>query len=149
MFNEEPNNYSCPFCRIKNAGLENDSDFIYQSENVFVLMALHQHEASGPTLLVIPKQHTENIYDMPDNLLSEVAVVTKFIAIKMRELWPIDGISIRQHNESAGDQDVWHFHMHIKGRLKNDSLHAAKNNEMPAQERAALAQALKLYIQNT
>lgn len=149
MFNEEPKNYSCPFCRIINTGLRNDSDFVYQSEHVFVLVALHQHDGSGLTLLVIPKLHVENIYDISDELLAEIAKATKFIATKMRELWPIDGISIRQHNGFAGDQDVWHFHAHIKGRIENDNLQTAKNIAMPVLERATLAQALKTHIENT
>ena len=50
------------------------------------------------------------------------------------KLWPIDGITVRQHNGAAGDQDVWHFRTHIKGRIKNDNLQVAKNLVIPAEE---------------
>jgi len=44
--------------------------------------------------LVIPKQLVENIYDIDDELLAEISKVTKFIAIKMRESFDIQGVSI-------------------------------------------------------
>ncbi len=149
MFNEEPQNYSCPFCRIINSGLHNEKDYVYESENVFVIMALDQHEGSGSTLLVIPKFHVENIYDITEELLSEISVVSKFIATKMRELWDISGISIWQHNESSGYQDVWHFHTHIKGRIENDNLYKSGQVEVPVETRYSLAQELKKYIAST
>lgn len=146
MFNQEPINYHCPFCRIQKAGLHNDSDFVYESQNVFVVMALHQHEGSGPTVLVIPKAHIENLYGISDELLCEISKVSKLVAIKMRELWPIQGITVWQHNESAGFQDVWHFHTHIKGRFENDNLYSAKNIAVSVENRALLAAELRDFI---
>ena len=71
MFNQAPKNYQCPFCRIVKSGIRNDSDFVYETETVFVLIARDQHQGSGPGLLVIPKVHVENLYDIEDSLLSE------------------------------------------------------------------------------
>jgi len=36
-------------------------------------------------------------------------------------------ISLRQHNEPAGSQDVWHYHVHVIPRWHGDDLdrHAA------------------------
>ncbi|BCE02682.1 HIT family protein [Marinicellulosiphila megalodicopiae] len=149
MFNQEPKNYNCPFCRMIKSGLQTEKDFVFENKTVFVCIALHQHENSGPGLLVIPKQHVENIYDIEDSLLAEISKVTKFIAIKMRELFDIQGITIWQHNEKAGFQDVWHFHTHIKGRLSDDNIYQTKQYEMCEAERSKLAEQLKEYIQNS
>ena len=148
MFNQEPENYNCPFCRMTKSGLQNEKDVIYQTDRVFVCVALHQHEQSGPGLLVIPKQHVENIYDMDDVLLADISKVTKFIAIKMRELFDIQGITIWQHNEKAGLQDVWHYHTHVKGRITGDDIYKAKQFEMSESDRSKLAEQLKEYINN-
>jgi diadenosine tetraphosphate (Ap4A) HIT family hydrolase len=44
--------------------------------------------------------------------------------IAMRHTYGCDGISTRQHNEPAGYQDVWHFHLHVFPRYHGDVLAA-------------------------
>lgn len=107
-------------------GLNHENDVVYESDNVFSSISLHHHENSGPTFLVIPKQHVENIYEIDVELLSEVMGVVKHIAAKSRELWKTEGITIWQHNEPCGSQDVWHLHVHVKCRLLNDNLYNSK-----------------------
>lgn len=41
----------------------------------------------------------------------------------MRASYDCDGISIRQHNEPGGDQDVWHMHIHVLPRYTGDELY--------------------------
>ena len=148
MFNQEPDNYTCPFCRMIINGLHKEKDVVLQTENVFACLAMHQHEGSGPSLLIIPKLHVENLYDISDALLAEVSSVSKLVAINMRELWDIQGITIWQHNEKAGYQDVWHFHTHVKGRLDNDDLYNVKQIEVGEERRHVLAQDLRNHIES-
>ncbi len=42
----------------------------------------------------------------------------------MRAAYPCEGTSIRQHNEPAGGQDVWHLHVHVFPRYAGDRLYA-------------------------
>lgn len=41
----------------------------------------------------------------------------------MKQAFGCDGVSTRQHNEPAGDQDVWHFHLHVFPRWTGDDLY--------------------------
>ncbi|MDN3240096.1 HIT family protein [Glycomyces tritici] len=43
-----------------------------------------------------------------------------------RETYGCDGVSTRQHNEPAGNQDVWHLHVHVFPRYEGDRLYATK-----------------------
>lgn len=43
-----------------------------------------------------------------------------------RETYGCDGISTRQHNEPDGDQDVWHYHVHVFPRYRGDGLYETK-----------------------
>lgn len=47
-------------------------------------------------------------------------------AIAIRQSYRCDGTSTRQHNEPAGNQDVWHFHVHVFPRYAGDRLYATK-----------------------
>jgi hypothetical protein len=44
----------------------------------------------------------------------------------MRDAFGCEGISTRQHNGPAGNQDVWHFHLHVFPRYPNDGLCGGK-----------------------
>jgi histidine triad (HIT) family protein len=41
----------------------------------------------------------------------------------MRAAYGCEGTSIRQHNEPAGGQDVWHLHVHVLPRHDGDRLY--------------------------
>ena len=71
----------------------------------------------------MPKQHTENLYAVSDELLCEVYKTVKKIADALKEIYHCDGISTMQNNEPAGNQEVWHFHIHVFPRYYNDRLY--------------------------
>jgi histidine triad (HIT) family protein len=68
----------------------------------------------------------------------------------MKAAYHCDGISTRQHNEPAGNQDVWHYHLHVFPRYTDDQLYlndpAALRARMPADERAGYAQRLRAAL---
>ncbi|MEM9777447.1 MAG: HIT domain-containing protein [Chloroflexota bacterium] len=123
MNNHEPENYKCPFCRIINSKSEFEREVIVETENVFACLPLQHFPDSGPSVLIIPKRHVENIYDISNELLSEVICLAKEVAMTMKSLWGLDGITLWQHNEPAGSQDVWHFHLHVNSRRQDDNLY--------------------------
>ena len=60
-------------------------------------------------VLIVPNQHFENLYDMPEEILVRIYVMAKKMALALKETYKCDGTSIRQYNEPAGNQDAWHF----------------------------------------
>ena len=100
--------------------------------------------------MVVPKLHIENVYDIPDELLHKVYSLGKQVALGMKETYKCDGISFRQHNEPAGNQDVWHFHLHVFPRWGDDQLYInhQKKEFVNAEKRLPYAEKLKGYFQN-
>ena len=43
---------------------------------------------------------------------AEVSPVRR-VAVAIRTGYPRDGMTVRQNNEPAGGQDVWHLHTHM------------------------------------
>jgi histidine triad (HIT) family protein len=99
-------------------------------------------------VLVVPNKHYENLYDIPDDVLGEVYKVVKKVAIALRSTYDCDGTSTRQHNEPAGNQDVWHFHAHVYPRFKDDDLYKNhdKNEFVDASTRAPFANKLRDFL---
>ncbi len=126
MFNHQPLDYICPICNLVN-GKESEfnklSDIVFENERILAFISPKWWPNNPGNVMVVPKSHFENIYDIPDELLGELNIIAKKIAVAMRIEYGCDGISTRQHNEPSGNQDLWHFHLHVFPRWKNDNLY--------------------------
>ena len=153
MYNHASENYACPFCLLLQ-GVKNEhvlsvaTDIFYRDEDVSAIISSHQWPNNHGHALVIPSQHFENIYDLPAELGGKIHIVAQKIALAMKTIYGCDGISTRQHNEPAGDQDVWHYHLHVFPRYTGDNLYTSQYAEMPAAQRAQYANQLRDYFQS-
>jgi histidine triad (HIT) family protein len=109
-------------------------------------MATRKYPNNQGHVLIIPNEHVENIYDLPLVLLSNIHALGKDIALAMKSEYHCDGVLICQHNEPAGDQNIWHYHLHVIPRYQNDSFHDAQKVPFEAAEREAYAQRLKSWF---
>lgn len=155
MFNHAPENYANPFQSIFTAGdlsgdRSRDEDVFYHDDKITAFIASGRWPRNPGNALIIPNDHYENLYDIPDELLSYIHIFSKKLAIAMKEVYGCDGVSIRQHNEPAGDQKVWHYHLHVFPRYHGDELYASHHQEYeaPHKERAELAGRLRDYFKN-
>jgi histidine triad (HIT) family protein len=153
MYNHKPKNYICPFCTI---GKLEESPFslfklnhlVYHDKDLSVFISSAKWPKNPGIALIIPNKHYENIYEMPENLLAKTHVLAKKIALAMKKGYKCDGVSTRQHNEPAGNQEVWHYHFQVFPRYHKDHLyvsHMKKRNATDA-ERAKYAAILKKYL---
>ncbi len=62
----------------------------------------------------------------------------------MKAAYGCDGVSTRQHNEPAGNQDVWHFHLHVFPRYVDDQLYLRSAERTPTSPPQRLPYAVKL-----
>jgi len=96
--------------------------------------------------LVVPKEHYENLYDLEDPAGLDIHRLTRRIAIALKEAFACDGTSTRQHNEPAGNQDLWHLHVHVFPRYHGDDLYGAGYRDSTYEERLALAARLQAVL---
>ncbi|CAM3517511.1 HIT family protein [Parendozoicomonas haliclonae] len=149
MHSHTPDHYACPFCRILNSKEEHEAEVIYQNRYAYVCLPLEHRPTAGPPVMVIPKIHTESIYTIDEQHLSEVILLAKRVAMVMKKLWQLDGITLLQNNEPAGGQDVWHFHLHVKGRRSNDNFYNTAWVRIPAEQRAQWIEQLRSAMHTT
>jgi histidine triad (HIT) family protein len=150
MYSHQPPDYDCPFCSIihntpSSSNRSTPADLIYENEVVTAFIGLHQWANNPGNTIIIPNQHYENIFDLPVELSIHIHRLARAVAFAMKEAFHCDGISLRQHNETAGNQDVWHYHIHVTPRYQSDQFYAnylTGKQVMPPEERAQLAQSL-------
>ena len=139
MYNHEPKDYVCPLCQIAKdqeteKGKQEPAVF-YRDEFLTVFVAGKWWKTNPGHVIIIPNQHIENIYNMPVEIGHKIFDMSKKIAIALKETYKCDGTSTRQHNEPAGNQDVFHFHLHVFPRYEGDNLYVNyKNTYWPTNE---------------
>ncbi len=152
-YSHRPEGYRCPFCRVA-AGedLRDDytkqADVVYRDSTATAFVSSAWWPANQGHVLVVPNEHYENVYEIPDAALAAVQVVGKRIALALKAVYGCDGTSFRQHNEPGGDQEVWHYHLHVFPRYRGDDLYVRtreRRNTTPA-ERVPYAQKLRAYL---
>lgn len=144
----EPQGYVCPFCAIAGTlpSPAPESAVVLEDANVFALVPTHHYAGIKGNCLVIPRRHYENVFDIPDDLGIEFFRATRRLAHAMRSVFACEGVSTRQHNGPAGDQDVWHYHVHVFPRYPDDGLHAGQKLPYTTEERIELAARLRAAL---
>lgn len=153
MISHAPANYDCPFCKIAQ-GEEDDytkkQDIIFEDQSTLAFVAPRWWVNNPGSVLVVPKHHSENIYEISVDSLADTYKTSQKIALAMKEGYDCDGVSTRQHNEPAGGQDVWHFHIQVLPRYENDNLYKNNDNNkfVSAEERLPFAETLRAKLTN-
>ena len=146
-WSHEPPGYDCPFCRLQR-GVFNDlnraEDVVAVTDLAYARISPRWWPVNPGAALVIPREHHENLYDLPPAAGHAVWDLTQRVATAMRAAYSCDGTSIRQHNEPAGGQDVWHLHVHVFARHDGDRLYERHQDSRyaDADERAEYADRL-------
>ncbi|QZY83665.1 HIT family protein [Micrococcus luteus] len=147
-----PDGYVCPFCELAagdTSGPGNRcavSDVVYQDADLLVMMGIDTTGHHPGHVMVCPAEHHENLYSLPDRTLQRIALACRQVARAMVAVWAPDGVSLRQHNEPAGHQHVWHYHQHVNPRFEADRYGSAGRRPVPVLERARLARELRAAL---
>ena len=109
---------NCIFCKL--AGGEIPTATLYEDEEFRVI--LDANPAAKGHALIIPKEHYANLYELDDELAGKVLVLAKKMITKLTDILGCDGYNIVQNNGEAAGQTVFHFHMHLIPRFKDDGV---------------------------
>lgn len=120
----------CIFCKIAKGDIPCQK--VYEDDKILAfldIMPVHK----GHTL-IIPKEHHENILDMPEDTLAELAKTAKKVSKAVKEATKADGFNVTQNNGAAAGQAVFHFHLHIIPRFKGDGLKTWPHQKIPEED---------------
>ncbi len=121
-----PQAYICPIC-LGNQEIENtdtylkQDDLVFKDELVSVWINSFWIKGNEGHVIIVPNQHYENIYDLPDEIGSRIFEIAKLMSKAIKQVYRCDGITLRQNNEIAGDQHAFHYHLHIFPRYVDDN----------------------------
>ena len=110
------NDENCIFCRIANG--EIPSATVYEDEWFRVI--LDMGPASKGHALILPKEHYADLYELPEETAGEVMKLAKKMATQMTQRLGCEGFNLVQNNGELAGQTVFHFHMHLIPRYRDD-----------------------------
>jgi histidine triad (HIT) family protein len=120
----------CIFCKIV-AG-ELPARKVDEDEHTISFMDLNPWTRGHA--LVIPREHTPNLYEAPDEVLAQTFAAAKRLALKMRDRLGCDGINLLNSTNPAAWQTVFHFHVHVIPRYEDDPLQLPGQPQQPEDE---------------
>jgi histidine triad (HIT) family protein len=148
----EPPGYQCPFCALAGGSddaLNCQADIVRRTAGALALISPRWWPRNHGHVLVVPVRHYENIYELPARAGHAVHDLVREVAIAIRQTYGCEGVSTRQHNEPAGNQDAWHYHVHVFPRYAGDQLYSSAPYQdfVTAEQRRPYAERLRGYFE--
>ena len=109
---------NCIFCKII-AG-EIPSAVIFEDEEFKAI--LDRFPGNIGHVLVLPKKHYSNIFDIDEDVAGRLFRLATKIAKNMKEVLGFESMNVVQNNGSLAGQTVHHFHLHLIPRYENDKV---------------------------
>ncbi|MCI5648192.1 MAG: HIT family protein [Fusicatenibacter sp.] len=106
----------CIFCKLANGEIPTAT--LYEDEEFRVILDLGP--ATKGHALILPKKHYANLYEIPEEQAAKAMILAKKMASAMTKALSCDGFNLVQNNGEAAGQTVFHFHMHLIPRYKDD-----------------------------
>ncbi len=106
----------CIFCKLACGDIPTNT--IYEDDDFRAI--LDNGPATRGHTLIIPKDHSDDLFALPDDTAAGAIKLAKKIADRMKEKLSCDGVNLVQNNGIAAGQTVMHFHLHVIPRYTND-----------------------------
>ncbi|MCX6701941.1 MAG: HIT family protein [Candidatus Zambryskibacteria bacterium] len=129
----------CIFCKIVKG--EIPSEKVYEDDKCLAFLNINPNN-DGTTLL-IPKKHYENYFETPDDILKHLSVKTKILGKIIKKIVGAEGMNIIINSETAAGQVIFHTHIHIIPRYKNDGYQHWKPKKYDSEKSAQIAEKIK------
>ena len=135
------NNPDCIFCKLANGVFP--TNFIYEDEDFKVI--LDANPATKGHSLILPKKHFKNLLDADEEVLKKALPLAKKLSNKLIDVLKCDGVNVLQNNNEAAGQAVFHLHIHLIPRYKDQKEHILSwnANKFSDDEMKNIAESLK------
>src|SRR3954451_20400805 len=126
----------CLFCKI--AAGEVPAEIVQEDEHTLGFMDINPWTRGHA--LVIPRNHSKDLLEVPDEDLARASAAAKRLAARIHERLAADGVNLLNACGAAAWQTVFHFHIHVIPRYQDDPLQLpTRPEEADKDELAAVA----------
>ena len=109
---------NCIFCRIIDGIIP--STCVYEDEDFKVIMDISP--AAKGHVLILPKKHCADLLSIDKEVAEKALLLASKIANAQKKAFNCDGINLLQNSGEAAWQSVFHLHIHLIPRFKDDGI---------------------------
>ena len=116
----------CIFCKIINK--ETLADILFENATCLVFTPLNP--ITKGHVLIVPKTHYQDIFDIDTDALIELVSVAQKNAHDIIKKQKATGINLLHASGKDAQQSVFHFHLHLVPRYPNDGMDLWLKNKL-------------------
>ena len=133
---------NCLFCKMVTGEIPVEK--VWEDESFMAIVDIKPINLGH--LLLIPKTHSNNLLDMPEEALTKVGHHLQNLAKAVKDATQADGINIGMNNEAAAGQLIMHAHFHIIPRFKGDGFEHWHGKEVAVEDLKDIRQKISSLI---
>lgn len=120
----------CIFCKIISGQIP--SATVYKNSEFKVI--LDRFPSNSGHILILPKEHSENIFEIDPELAGRLFKLAVQISGIMKNTLKFESMNVLQNNGVLAGQTVPHFHLHLIPRYENDNINISWKPLEPSDE---------------
>ena len=110
--------FCCIFCKIIDGSIP--STVVYEDADFKAIMDISP--AAKGHVLILPKKHCADLLSIDPDVASKALIIASKIANAQKKAFNCDGINLLQNSGEAAWQSVFHLHIHLIPRYKDDKV---------------------------
>lgn len=133
----------CLFCKIVSGDIPAQKVF----EDKYSVAFMDIHPVNPGHVLVVPKEHSEDIMEMLDEDVGRLFRLVRHVAKGVMKAVNAPGFNIGVNTGSEAGQVVFHTHVHVMPRFEDDGHRQWEKKEMQDKEMARVAESIRAELQ--
>ena len=113
----------CIFCKIISGTIP--AEKLYENDHVIAFLDINPIHFGHA--LILPKQHCKDFLDLPDETYHSILQAAKVVTQALVESLNLEGYNLFSNNGAIAGQSVFHFHLHVTPRYRDDNIRFVLN----------------------
>ncbi len=109
---------ACPYCDLR----EPAQQVVFEDEQVVFLQDERFQGALRHSGVIIPRQHRETVFDLSEEEIAATFRLLARVKAWMDDRFAPDGYNVGWNCGRVGGQDLFHAHMHVIPRFRQEPL---------------------------
>ena len=108
----------CIFCQIISGKIP--AEKLYENDHALAVLDINPIHFGHA--LILPKHHCRDFLDLPEEAYYSILQAAKIVAKALVKSLELEGYNIFSNNGTIAGQSVFHFHLHVTPRYRNDNI---------------------------
>jgi diadenosine tetraphosphate (Ap4A) HIT family hydrolase len=107
----------CPYCNLH---LDEEQDIVFENETCYFIQKESEQQVLQGSGLIIPKKHKRDVFELSAQEFSDSRELLLLAKEFLDKKFSPDGYSVGWNTGKAGGQSIFHAHLHMIPRFKDE-----------------------------